>query len=370
MKKAIILCNLDGFANSVKPQKIKHFLERNNYTTEIYSTVGLSRLGSGKYTRFLPKIGFYSIQLYCLEALHQFAVIQKNKLIGKIIISLILNKILEIRGKMLSSDLSGEKFDLLICENNFDEAIADSRVAKIQILDLPSPLAEEKLYGDELTTKKYIQLRDFERKMYHKADYLSFHWHTYADFVKKQKYNGNNFIDLGYGTNVKKIRARYSTKPKVVFLGYLGGYWNNLKLLEKLSTLYPGIDVYGGPYIPNLKINYKGYAPSVDILASYQFGLITITNDPLRRNSFSSKHLEYFSYGLPVFTPAWRKDTILDDGSIHYDESNFVSLLNSYTDESKWEEKSASAIKIANNLSWEKALQPLENIINHQKYEN
>ena len=101
-------------------------------------------------------------------------------------------------------------------------------------------------------------------------------------------------------------------------MGYLKGYWNNIPLLARLSQKYE-IDVYGGPKPPKkYGLNYRGYTPNTDILAEYQFGLITITDDPLRRSSFSSKHLEYMNYGLPVLTPDWRKDPNLDDFSIYY----------------------------------------------------
>jgi hypothetical protein len=366
MKKAIILCTLDKFANAVKPNKLKNFLEKNGFCVELFSSSSISRLGNGRIKSLVPGNTILQWRLYFLEILQFIASKQKNTLVKKIITSFIIQKIIKLRGEILGNIIRLKKCELLICENNLDEAVVNRRVSDMQILDLPSPYAEEIFYGNELSQKSYLKLKNFEVGLYKKADYLSFHWYKYSEYVKNNKYNGANFINIGYGTTLKEKKARYNKKPKVVFLGFLGGYWTNLPLLEKLSKIYP-IDVYGGPHIPNLQINYKGYAPSLDILSNYQFGLITISDDPLRRNSFSSKQLEYFSYGLPVLTPEWKKDELLKGGSIYYNIDNFASLIKTYTIKEKWEEKSDAAVNIAKELNWENVFNPLKEILNNKK---
>lgn len=361
-KRAIILCHMDAYANSVKPQKLKEFLEAEKYEVDIYSTVKISRLGSGKYTGYLPGLSFAQCYLYCLEAILFLSEKWNNQKFKKLATGLVLQRILNLRGILLFKKFAPRKYDLLICEDNFDEGLMEKRVAGVQIFDLPVPFAEEAFYGGGLTEKKYLELKHFEAKLYSKADYLSFHWHTYADYVKQNKYDGDNFIDIGYGTALKESRARFSAKPKIVFLGYLAGYWVNLPLLEVLSQIYP-IDVYGGPSAAGLNINYKGYAPTLDMLAEYQFGLVTISDDPLRQHSFSSKQLEYFSYGLPVFAPKWRKDSALDDGTIPYDSEDFLDQIKYYSDSDRWAEKSAAAVRIAEKMTWENAFASLKDVI-------
>jgi hypothetical protein len=250
---------------------------------------------------------------------------------------------------------------LLICENNFDEAVTlGERIADVQILDLPSPFAEEVLYGDEVTQKGFDRLRKVDIASYSAADFLSFHWHTYADFVRETKYSGENFLPITYGTNIKKTTAHYSDRPKVIFLGYLGAYWVNLKLLSQLCKLYPGLDVYGGPEPPaSWGINYKGYAPSTDVIAEYQFGLVTISEDELRRHSFSSKQLEYISYGVPVLTPAWRRDVALDASSIYYTVENFVEQIQAASSEEAWQKLHRAALEDAARFTWDNALSEL-----------
>jgi hypothetical protein len=212
-------------------------------------------------------------------------------------------------------------------------------------------------------------MQAYEADAYGMADALSFHWHTYTDFVKKIKYNGSNMIDMGYGTNKKSQVARYSQEPRVIFLGLLEGYWVNISLLEQLCKAYPNIDVYGGPQPPkHLNINYKGYAPTLDVMAEYQFGLTTITDDELRKNSFSSKHLEYISYGLPVFTPSWRRDKKLDANSIYYnDADDFLKQLKKYSTNEMWSKKHEAALASSNEFSWSNAFIALDKLLEEKR---
>jgi hypothetical protein len=366
MKTALILCQLDGFANSRKPHKLKSFLQTHGYDVELFSSGYISRWGSGKYSRYLPGLGFKKLKLYCFELALFLCVHIGNKRLTRICISISTLPTLRVRGQLLNTMFASRGFDLLICETNFDEAILTYRIAKIQLLDSPAPLAEELFYGGEIDQAHYDALVRFEVQVYQAADYLSFHWHTYAEFVKSHKYNGDNFVDLGFGIEQKSLRAHYAEKPRIVFLGYLGGYWINSALLAELSELYE-IDVYGGPRVPGVKLNYKGYAPTSEILSEYQFGLITITDDPLRKIGFSAKHIEYFSYGLPVLVPEWRDDALLAPGSIPYNAKNFLTQIQKYSTREEWQEKSSAALDIAKALDWSEVFKPLIPILNSQQ---
>ena len=148
-------------------------------------------------------------------------------------------------------------------------------------------------------------------------------------------------------------------------MGLLNGYWVNLPLLSELCKRYPNIDVYGGPEPPkHYGINYKGYAPSKDVIAEYQFGLVTISDDPLRKSSFSSKHLEYLSYGLPVLTPSWRQDSLLEGGSIYYNDSDSLGEeIHEYLNADEWIKKSNMSLAIAKKMSWDNALVGLDAVL-------
>ncbi len=95
------------------------------------------------------------------------------------------------------------------------------------------------------------------------------------------------------------------------------------------------------------------------MLADYQFGLVTISDDELRRHSFSSKHLDYISYGLPVLTPAWRPDPVLEPSSVYFTAENFLDRIGEFAAEPAWRAKSEAALASAAELSWDAALRPL-----------
>ncbi len=197
---------------------------------------------------------------------------------------------------------------------------------------------------------------------------LSFHWHTYTDYLLEHKYQRANVINGSYGVHAKTSRAKFSPRPRLIYLGLLRGSWVNVPLLERLCAMWNDIDIYGGPEPDGpLKKYYRGYAPDLDILAEYQAGLVTISDDPLRRSSFSSKHLEYISYGLPVLTPEWRRDSILDPSSIFYSDESFLEAVAVLTDPPAWEELSRNSLRIAANLSWDKALEPMLRAFNDLK---
>lgn len=361
-KRALIICAPDAYANAVKPKQLGHYLTARGYATEFLSTIYLSRMGSQGLGRFLPGASWGQWKLYSLEALDLIAGHLPHGL-RRGLRSKVYERMLRQRGSVLSRHLAATPRELIICENNLDIAFLEHPPrARLQIIDLPAPFAEELYYGGELTSAAFNHLRDYEAALYGRADYLSFHWHTYADYVKAHKYNGPNFIDLGYGTTEKTVHAHYSASPRIVFLGYLAGYWVNLPLLKRLCDRYPNLDVYGGPARTELGSHFKGYAPSLDVLATYQFGLITLTDDPLRQSSFSSKQLEYYSYGLPVLTPNWRRDSRLDPAALPYDEDNIDELLAKFSVQSVWEAASAEARRIAQATSWDKALCALDKI--------
>lgn len=366
MRKAVIISTPDSYANGVKPKHLKSFLERRGFRVEI--------LQGAHRTSMRGILDNLSISNRKLNYLWNVFAMTATKLLptGR------LHRWAASRVKMMRFDMYGQithkrlklmSPDLIICESNVDIGfVLLDRVADVQILDLPCPLAEELYYGNSIDEVSYEKYKALEVAAYEKADALSFHWHTYADYVKKTKYNGDNFIDMGYGTDIKGKTATYSKRPQVIFLGLLKGYWVNLPLLEALCEVYPNIDVYGGPKPPDgSRINYKGYAPSLDVMAEYQFGLTTITGDELRKNSFSSKHLEYISYGLPVFTPSWRKDRKLDDSSIYYDDvDDFVRQLQLYSSEPEWQKKHEAALSTANQTSWDRAFEALGELVDRK----
>ncbi|HET9172610.1 MAG TPA: hypothetical protein VFN97_24505 [Actinospica sp.] len=367
-RRAVVLHLPDAFANGEKPRRIKEFLESHGYAVDLHPTGSLSRLGTGGLAGRLPGATPSALLAYVLEAVFAVCLGRRGKAARRAV-ALSQARLIPVRGRLLERRLRGRGYDLLICESNLDQGIMlRERVAAVQVLDLPAPYAEELYHGGHIDEAGLNRLRAVEKQTYARADHLAFHWHTYREFVRTTKYDGPNLLGLGYGAPVPttSARARFSETPRIVFLGYLSGYWVNLPLLEQLCSLYPHIDLYGGPAPTGpLAAHYKGYSPDADgrsgkdVLADYQFGLVTITDDELRRHSFSSKHLDYISYGLPVLTPAWRRDSVLDASSVHYTPETFLDRLGELAAEPAWRARSEAALKTAAELSWDAALSPL-----------
>jgi hypothetical protein len=267
------------------------------------------------------------------------------------------------RAEQLQVQIMKESPDALICMNDNDSYVLTKDLGCLKIFSCSSPWIDEMYFGGQLSRADYHKLRELELEIYKNADYLSFHWESYTNYVRRNIYDGSNIFIMNCGCSPKTNRAKWANHPRIVFIGYLKGYWNNIPLLAKLGHEYD-IDVFGGPApAPDLGLNYKGYAPSTDILADYQFGLITISKDRLRQNSFSSKHLQYLSYGLPVLTPDWRKDHLLETASIGYNETTFLERIGDYSDLEKWESMSEKCYQQSLKWTWEIQLQPLLRIL-------
>jgi len=363
VREALIICVPDAFANAVKPRHLVEFLARRDVRATTFSTLGLGRWRVSGRGRRLPGPRPSDGLLYLLEALislsHALPLPMRRWTRSRFMLP-----VMRLRARALIRVLRDRHDDLVICESNYDVGfVLGRRVAATQILDLPAPFAEELYFAGELSRRAYERLRDYEVRAYRAADHLSFHWDTYADWVRRTKYDGDNYLPLTYGVEPRTVRARWSPAPRIVFLGFLGGTWVNLPLLKRLCDRFPTIDVYGGPAQAVLGDRYKGYAPSLDVLAEYQFGLVTFGDDPLRRHGFSSKQLEYYAYGLPVLTPAWRTDPLLDGAALRYDEESFGALVERFSAREDWERMSRRALDLSARCSWDAALAPLDGVL-------
>jgi hypothetical protein len=230
----------------------------------------------------------------------------------------------------------------------------------------------ESVESDELYFSKnfedlsrFHQLRDMEIDIIKKSDYVVFPWKTTEDYVRKYLWNGDNFVTIKYGCYPKEKTVSYSHPVSIVSLGSLRTYWSNKELMSYLTRVSPYlIDVYG-KYRPHKKynLNYKGFAPSQNVLYNYQFGLNTISKDLYRKNHHSSRIMSYLACGLPVLSPDWMKFSNQIKGVLPFNEDNFVEILDKYSGPEEWQKISNDAYKQALELDWKKVLQPLEELV-------
>ena len=340
-----IICYLDAVANSVRAKEIETFLLKRGHSVTLIDTY------SWNFGTKLEKIWSYRLaKARCL--------ITKQDYMHRI-------EQIKLKSRVLEKEIKQGRYDVLICELFSDAYVLTKNLRCLKIWDCPTPYSAELREAHNIPSKEIDAIEVLEREILQAADYVCFHWDTYTDFMRRSGYKGSNLFTLNWGCHPKKNRATFKYPPKVVYLGNLAGSWINKSLLRHLVQIGGNVDVFGTPVPEDPKsLNYKGYAPSIDILRNYQFGLVTVDrNDKLHCNGFSAKQLEYISYGLPVLVPEWRDIPNLNSTSIPYNEENFLQQVTKYSEKEEWQRMSDIAYEQAKKLDWNITLEPLAKII-------
>jgi hypothetical protein len=363
--RVLIVCELDRFANGVKPLQVERFLRERGHEVRLVNTYYLSRASnvSGSFRAKLPGLGLRRFFLYSAEAAS--AILTRRWTFGRRYLSYyLLIAGYRLRRSILKSSLPLDAFDVIICEHPDDAGLLTAETSARTLYDCPTPWADEMYFEDRLTERQHYKLRHLETELFESVDGLAFHWETYARYaVDHYGISGRNLLKLNWGCTPVPKRAEFSESPRIVYLGSLLARFIDLPLLSRLTKLYPHIDVYGGPPPdPSLGLNFLGYAPPT-VLQKYQFGLITCTQDELRREGFSAKHLQYLANGLPVLVPAWRRHIDLLRGSVAYDEHTFCSVIGALSKEEEWRRVSDEAYAQAQRLTWDQTLRPLDTFL-------
>lgn len=369
-RRVLIVYPDDGYANTTRTRALEQFLRKNGHETVLLDTYYLSRYSClrGSIGSKLPAIDGLKMMLYAVDAAS--SLVRRFGITRRYLSYYVRIADCRLRRAILSRSLQLNEFDLVICTTPHDAWVLPTVHART-LYDCPTPWAAE-LYDDgKLTRRQFEKLRMRERELFEGVDYLAFNWKSYAEYaVKQYGITGRNLLTLNTGCTPSNHRAAFSSPPRIVYVGSLAGRAIDLPMLGRLSKIYPHIDVYGGPSPdPALGLNYRGYATSMDVLRGYQIGLITSSKDELRRQGFSAKHPEYLSYGLPVLVPAWRTGPELLQGSIPYDETTFISVIDKLSDQDEWQRTSDQAFSQAQRLSWDETLRPLESLL-QSEYEN
>ncbi|MDH6108519.1 hypothetical protein P3T36_003837 [Kitasatospora sp. MAP12-15] len=365
-RRVLILCQLDDYANRLKPLQVERFLRERGHQVVLADTYRLSRASTarGSLGARLPAPTPRRLALYATEAAG--ALLVGRWPTGRRFLSYyLLLADHRLRRAILRSALPLDAFDLVICEDPYDAGALTAVGSARTLYDCPTPWADELRYEGRLTVRQHHRLRRREAALFEQVDHLAFHWDSYARYaVTHYGISGRNLLTLNFGCTPSAERARFADRPRIVYLGSLGSRFIDLPLLSRLAERYPHIDVYGGPPPdPRLGLNYRGYARQPDVLREYQLGLVTCTQDELRRDGFSAKHLQYFAHGLPVLVPAWRRHLEELPGSVPYTESNFLSAVTALAEEPRWRRLSDLAYAQARRLAWDQTLRPLESLL-------
>lgn len=350
MKKNIVLITqLDGTATEDRTDHLKIELKKYGNIT-ILDTRRLIRKYLLTNLFFLPTKIFLAFFLnFCLYKLSfkRYPTIQ----------------VLPLRAAILKRIIKAYNPDVVICGVEEDMMVTQEKIdgVKLIIYDMPTPYVAELMYGGGYTSSEIKKLEKIERDSIKAADFFCTNWYGYTKYLQK-KYGVNNSLFAVSGCEKTKKFARFSLSPKIAFVGNLEGYWANVPLLKKLHLNSKSeISVFSPQKKLANGLNYKGYLSDHDQLVNFQFGLITISDDPLRRIGFSAKHLLYISYGLPVLCPEWRRDPLLEPATIYYNEANFNQQVKKFQKKKNWLIKHYEAKKLAKKLYWSSMLEPIIN---------
>ena len=369
-KRVLIVCELDGYANGQKPLEIARYLRDRGHEVEMANTFYLSRAGDSGQRRRWPHPSPRRFALYLVQLASRLFTRRWQWGRRHVSYYLILAD-LRLRRNILRSSLPLDEFDMIIGEHPTDAELMTVPMSARMLYDCMTPWADELYFEERLTGKQRQRFRRREAEILDGVDYLSFSWETYASYsVTHYGISGRNLLQLNWGCTPAATRAEFSNPPRVAYLGSLSRHarFIDLPLLSRLAKLYPHIDVYGGPPPdPSLGLNYMGWSPP-SVLEQYQLGLITCTQDELRRDGFSAKNLVYIAHGLPVLVPAWRRHMDLLRGYVAYDEQTFLSVIEKLSNEEEWRRVSDEAYAQAHELTWERTLQPLENALHDPSY--
>jgi hypothetical protein len=207
---------------------------------------------------------------------------------------------------------------------------------------------------------------DYEKEMeiYRAVDAILSPHPLLSSFFRANVWDTPKLLDVLLGCDAPTARARFSVEPRIVYAGSYASIQDPYLLALLSREARTPIHCYG-PRDPNraflpAPLDYRGYAPSLDVLAEYQLGLITVSQDRLRQNSPATKFAYYFSYGLPVLFPSWMKEGHEYPAAVPYDERTFDDVVRgAVSDQAHWERLSAAALETAAGRRWNDVLQPL-----------
>ncbi len=273
--------------------------------------------------------------------------------------------VIEKISQQIKKEIDKNRFDAIICVGTPFAHILSKDLDCLKIFSPQTSGNDELYFSKRLAIERIKEYKDLEIEIMEKSDFVIFPCESLQNYVKKHVIDGKNFVIVNYGCYPQSRHVSYSFPPAIISMGNLSHYWSNKELLSTLTQTSPYIvDAYG-QYRPEKKyaIRYKGYALSLDILYNYQFGLNTVSKDPLRRSDHSSRVLTYLAYGLPVLSPDWMEFSNSLRGCLPFNEDNFTTLIERNSEREDWERLSREAYNQALELDWNKTLKDLDRLL-------
>ncbi|HWS48757.1 MAG TPA: glycosyltransferase family 2 protein [Candidatus Methanoperedens sp.] len=348
----------DSGANQQRSQAFFKFLTKHHhYVTTLDSHQEFQKVIASR--RYLFIYGWRLLKYRLLKSYYTYHQLD--------IYPLLLIETMLLKSMILNRLLQKNKTTLAIVQYPEDMLIVTNQNRPYKTLyDSPTIFSSELEHSQVFSKNTINILKKYEKMVFQKSDYTSFHWYTYKKLAIRLGFKAEHSLCLNWGCQKQSSISVFKKPIKIIHLGKLNSYWVNPKMLSYISqhhqidifsyekpdpTLYPKLD------------NYKSYLKNEDSISNYQLGLITLSQDKLRSEGFSAKHLLYLSYGLPVLCPEWRKDELLKKATIYYNEKNIDKQIKKYSQKKYWFSKHQESLKIYRNLDWNITLQPLLKIV-------
>ena len=233
--------------------------------------------------------------------------------------------------------------------------------------------------------KNWLMLKRIESETLRDADYLFVVSDAMKDFITNNLGVDKNKITVvtNGAPPIEKLSA-YKMPFKVIYAGIFDYYENvdiYLELTANCSDKRLKFFMAGrGPllkkiltYIKREKapICFLGYIPRrgmLQILATFQAGLIFSTKDIAREVAFPIKILDYASRGLPVIAPKigdWGHLVETEDIGISVENgiAEYANALQVLMDKYIWLRKRRNCIDFARRYQWRNVLWPMKEVL-------
>lgn len=255
-------------------------------------------------------------------------------------------------------------YDAIIARAHPVAHVLTRRVPGRKIVDVANVGYLELYYSGGADLAEVEETYRMEQAIYAAAEAILLPHPTLAAFFRRYVLDGAKVITVGLGCEPGGRAASYSASPVIVYAGSYN-YFQDPLLMARLVAQSPYPIHFYGKQDPNRsflpsRLDYRGYAPSLDFLAGYQLALVTVSQDWLRRHSPATKFPTYFAHGLPVLFPRWMEEGYAYAAAVPYDEGDFSQqALRVGRDETTWLELNHKALETAAALRWEQVLTPL-----------
>lgn len=357
MKKVLIIASLDQSANQERALTNQKILQKNYFTVSILDDKKL-------FSHFFNINFFIKTPIFFLEYLFQ------NLTFKLKLRPYPLWSEMKLRGQILKKIIKKNQPDILICQNPQDLKCLTHLNHKIfTIYDSPTIFFKEIKSENIYSHNDIKKIETTEKKVFKTANLVSFHWQTFFHLAKKNHLQITHPIIANWSCPETHRQLYVHPKEKIIHIGKLNSQWVNPSLLENLqnqSHLPIDIFSYEKPDHRYHHLKYSGYLKNINQLSQYKFGLITISDNELRNNGFSAKHLTYIAHGLPVLCPEWRQDKLLSSATIYYNETNFNQQVKKYSQPQAWLKKHQAALNLKKKLTAQNNLKQFINQLKHE----